>query len=109
MVETTQYTHLASREGSRYQQFFIKGATFGPRPSTAPPWGRSPGRPRMWPGTTTCQSKPSGRLCATALTMPLCSRENARRTGPRAGPAASTPLYRGRRAFESCDDDLSGR
>ena len=70
MDETIQYTHLASREASRYQQYFVKGATSGLRPSTAPRWGRSPRRPRKWPWTTTCRSKPSGRLCAYCLDNP---------------------------------------
>jgi uncharacterized protein (DUF433 family) len=44
MVKTIQFTHLAPREGSRYQQYFIKGrnvraetlyrATVGQEPST---------------------------------------------------------------------------
>src|SRR4051794_26200026 len=44
MVETIQYIHLALREGSRYQQYFVKGrnlraetlyrATVGPEPGT---------------------------------------------------------------------------
>jgi uncharacterized protein (DUF433 family) len=44
MSETTNYTHLAPREGSRYEQYFFKGrnlraetlyrATIGPEPMT---------------------------------------------------------------------------
>ena len=44
MVETNEYTHLAPREGSRYQQYFVKGrnlraetlyrATVGQEPMT---------------------------------------------------------------------------
>ena len=88
MPETIDYIHLAPRDGSGYQQCFVKGrnlraetlfrATIGPEPMTPDEVAR----------TMTCRLRRSGKPFTTAFAMRRCSRGNARRTGPRARPAA---------------------
>ena len=41
MAETIDYIHLAPREGSVYQQYFVKGRSLQPRRSSALPLGRT--------------------------------------------------------------------
>ena len=42
MIETIDYIHLAQREGSRYQQYFVKGRNLRAETLYRAPWGRSP-------------------------------------------------------------------
>ena len=109
MIETIPYFHLAPREGSGYRQYFVKGrnlraetlyrATVGPEPKTPDDVARDYDVPVE-------AVREAIHYCVQHR---RCSGGNARRTGPRASPAAWTPLRHERRALELCHEDLSGR
>ena len=108
MSETIDYIHLAPRDGSSYHQFFVKGrnlraetlyrATVGSEPMTPDDVARDYDVPVE-------AVREAIHYCATRR----CSSGNARRTGPRANPAARSPLRQSRRVLASSHDDLPRR
>lgn len=98
MAETIDYIHLAPREGSVYQQYFVKGrslraetlfrATVGPEPMTPDEVAQDYGVPVE-------AVREAIHYC---LRNACCCRGNARRTGLKANPAAWPPLRHSRPA-----------
>jgi hypothetical protein len=88
MAEAIDYIHLAPREGSGYQPYFIKGVAFWLRRSSARPSGPSPWPPMTWREITTRRSLQSEKQFSTASATRFCVSGSAKKIGPRAEPAA---------------------
>ena len=86
MSETTKYTYLAPREGSRYEQYFFQGRNLRAETLYRATLGRNRCRPKKWPRTTMCRSLLSSRPFNTQSRMPRFFNENGKKTGKKATP-----------------------
>ena len=58
MSETTDYTYLARREGSRYEQYFFKGRNLRAETLYRATIGLEPMSPTKWRRITMCRLRP---------------------------------------------------